>query len=705
MHRMSPGFRKHRRTLAVICLLWTLAVSMSQLRKGRYLSAERAARDWLMTNAKAQPSPQNPRLVYLGIDETTETLDSIFAADFEKSRALQLMKQDFPWNREVYALIIDRLAEAGASAIIFDMLFPAPRPGDEPFREALLKWQDKVVIGMNFQDRDEEPDVEHVNVSRKAALVLPAPVLCPPEGKSWLGFVNIRPDEDQVLRRFRYRTTLPEFFGTPPMGHSPELFSLAARGLEKAGATGQIPKTRAQLMIRFCPPIQPRPLQDIFVENQWAAPPYDGGRFFRGKIVLIGAAGNQTVDRLMTPFGTIPGPNIHLSAINAALNDDFIRETAPWENAALIVAAGLLAWLLGRHIASRPLRLLLLALFLAACYVGAQALYNFTGLLPILLGPMLALGGSAMTWTVFEQALDLREQQRVRRTLERYVSRDAVREILDNPASFLNSLGGERRSITVLFSDIRSFTTMTEHADPNALVAQLNEYFNDMVGIVFAHEGTLDKFIGDAVMAHWGSIVTAGVETDARRAVTTALEMRAALARLNVRWKTRGLPQLTVGFGVNSGDAIVGNLGCAAKMEVSVLGDAVNLGSRLEGVTKEYGIDLCLGETVAPLVREAFLLRSVDLIVVKGKTKPVEVFTVLGERTPGTPEPAWLAHHEAAMRAYRAGDFASAETSWLEVLAAQPDDALALVFFARCATLRENPPRGPWAGVFKMSGK
>ncbi len=703
---MSSGLRKNRRTLTVICLAWALALAGPQLLHWAPLEhAEWVARDRLMTNRWAQPAPQHPRLVYLGIDESTLALDALFADDFEKSRALQLMRQGFPWDREVYALIIERLAQAGASAIIFDILFPDPRPGDEPFRAALDRWADRVVIGMNLQDRDEEPDGEQATVSHKAALVLPTASLRPPADRSWLGFVNIRPDDDQILRRVRYRTTLPEFFGTPPLAHSPELLALAARGLEKAGAAGQIPKTRDKVMIRFCPAIQPRPLQDILIEAQWAAPPYRGGAFFRDKIVVIGAAGNQTPDRLTTPFGTIPGPAIHLSAINAALHDAFIRETATWQNLALISAAGLLAWLLGAHVSSRPQRLFLLALLLVSFGVGAQWIYNSAGLLPILLGPLLALGGSALTWTVFEQARDVREQQRVRRTLERYVSRDAVREILDNPTSFLNSLGGERRSITVLFSDIRSFTTMTESADPHALVEQLNEYFNEMVGIVFAHEGTLDKFIGDAVMAHWGSIATAGAETDARRAVTTALKMRAALARLNTGWKTRGLPQLAVGFGINHGDAIVGNLGCAAKMEVSVLGDAVNLGSRLESVTKEYGLDLCLGESVAPLVRDAFLLRSVDLILVKGKTQPVEVFTALAPRAPGTPAPAWLARHEEAVRAYRRGDFDTAETAWLDVLAAEPGDALASVFFARCAALRENPPVGPWTGVFTMLSK
>ncbi len=702
---MSPGPVKHHRTLTVICLAWTLTVALLLLTQQRYGRAELAATDWLTTNHKARPSPQHPQLIYLGIDEAAKTLDSVFADEIEKSRALQLMKKGFPWNREVYALIIDRLAEAGARVIIFDLVFPTPLEGDEAFRKALERWPGRVVIGTNLKDRDDDADTEQNTVNHKSVHVLPTPQLQPPPGQSWLGYVNVRADDDSIVRRIRYRTTLLEFFGMRPKSGSEELLSLSARGLEKAGYAALIPKTREPLALRFCPPIQPRSLHEIFVDAQWAALPYDGGRLFRDKIVLIGAAGYESEDRLNTVFGTMLGPLIHLSAINAALHSDFVYETGTWENLALIAAAGLAAWLLGARITSRPLRLLCLALLFGGYYVGAQTLYNASGLLPVLLSPLLTLGCSAMTWTVFEQSLDRREQQRIRRTLERYVSRDAVHEILDNPASFLNSLGGERRSITVLFSDVRSFTLMTESADPQALVAQLNEYFNEMVGIVFAHEGTLDKFIGDGLVAHWGSIVTAGTETDAHRAVNTALEMRAALARLNASWKTRGLPQLAVGFGVNHGDAIVGNLGCAAKMEVTVLGDAVNLGSRLEGVTKEYDIDLCLGESAAALVRDRFLLRSVDLIVVKGKTKPVEVFTVLGARTASTTEPAWLTRHEAAMRAYRTGDFATAETAWLEVLALEPDDPLAPIFLARCAQLFAHPPGRSWTGVFTMHSK
>jgi adenylate cyclase len=179
--------------------------------------------------------------------------------------------------------------------------------------------------------------------------------------------------------------------------------------------------------------------------------------------------------------------------------------------------------------------------------------------------------------------------------------------------------------------------------------------------------------------------------------------MQAALARLNARWQEKGIKPMHVGFGINQGDAIVGNLGCEAKMEVSVIGDAVNLSSRLEGATKQYHLDLCIGENVAALVRDKFILRAVDLLVVKGKTKPVEIFTVLDKR--GVPEPAWLARHEEAVRLYRAGDFAAADQAWREVLAAAPDDGLAQTFVARCEELQAHPPAAPWTGVYEMKSK
>ena len=486
---------------------------------------------------------------------------------------------------------------------------------------------------------------------------------------------------------------------------------MVAATLRKIGRPDLIPEQNP-VAIRFAGSagtFPPRPVFELFVPTLWKANFHDGV-FFKDKIVIVGPEGNFHQDLHPTPLDeAMPGPEIQLNVLNAALHRDFLWETPIHVDLVIIGLAAAMSWLAGVMIRRPGFRVSILTA-LAAAYLGALwFLYDQKGLLTVSAMPLLVLGSSGLGCILYDMIYDLvrerLEKRKVRDALERYVSRDAVREILDNAESFLNTLGGQRRNITVLFSDIRGFTQLTESADPQVLVAQLTEYFDDMVGLVFAHHGTLDKFIGDAVMAHWGGIVTAGVEMDARRAVTTAWQMRTALVRLNASWKSRGLPELAIGIGVNHGAAIVGSIGCAAKMEISAIGDAINLGSRIEGATKEYGLDLCIGESVAPFVRDAFILRSVDLIVVKGKTKPVEVFTVLAERQPGTPEPAWLARHEEAVRAYRAGFFAASEAAWREVLTTQPGDALATIFLARCADLRAHPPGPDWAGVFKMLGK
>jgi adenylate cyclase len=561
------------------------------------------------------------------------------------------------------------------------------------------------VIGSNLMLVAEDADAGKTKISLKPRHVLPSQTLVPPADPR-VGFVNVPGDENDLVRRGHYRTTLLEFAGKPPLAGSEELFSLAARALEKAGHSAAIPTTHQPLRFRFAEEILPRSLHEIFVEAQWKSPPYHGGELFRDKIVLIGAAGNQAEDRLQTPFGTTLGPLIHIAMINAALNGDFLRETSRGANLALIVTAGLVAWLISALIDRPMLKLLMLVAAALGYYTIVQLLFNTTGLYPILMTPVLALVGSGVTWLVWERVIELLEKQKLRRTLDRYVSRDVVKELVDNPESFLNTLGGARKQITVLFSDVRGFTSLTEAAeDPQLLVKQLNEYFNAMVRIVFANSGTLDKFIGDAVMAHWGSIVTEGPAIDACRAVTSAVQMRKTLAQLNAGWVSRGIEELHFGIGINHGDAVVGNLGAEEKMEVSVIGDAVNLASRLEGVTKPYHVDICIGEQVAPFVREQFILRSLDLIVVKGKTKPVEVFTVIDERDAGAAEPPWLACHEEAMQLYRKGDFAAASVRWQQVLALYPGDGVAQLFLERCAELQAHPPAGEWTGAFEMKSK
>ena len=687
----------------MICVVCTGVIALLYLSERFLTQAERSSRDWLLTNSSAKRAPASPRLILLAIDEDSRTLDTLFPEDLEKSPALRLMKQGFPWNREVYAHIIDRLSDAGASVIAFDMVFPSERDGDEAFRAALLRHPGKVVIGTNLAEKGQIDD-RATQESSMGTHILPTPALQPPPGvRSWLGFVNVKPDPDGLVRRVFFRTTLPEYYGKPSSAKLPELLSLDARALENIGLDNHIPKTRKPVMLRDAEEFQPRSLHEIFVDTQWNAPPYNGGALFKDKIVVIGSTEQASEDRVQTPFGMKHGVDVHLNAINAALNDAFISETSQTVDVALIGGAGLIAWMLGAWIRRPILRLVALAAGCFLYYEIAQNLANNYGVVPILLSPLLALGISGITWSAWEQILDRVERVRLRRTLERYVSKDIVHELLDNPQTYLDSLGGKRKKITVLFSDVRGFTTLTESADPHALVSQLNEYFEEMVAIVFANHGTPDKFIGDAVMAHWGGITTEGPAVDTARAVTTVLQMRQALSRLNSDWRERGMPEMHVGFGVNHGDAIVGNLGCEAKMEVSVIGDSVNLGSRLEGATKQYGIDICIGENAAALVRDQFILRSVDLIIVRGKTQPVEIFTVLD--VAGSSVPSWLSRHEEAVRLYRAGDFSGAEKAWREVLSQAPGDGVAETFIARCLELKKRPPEAPWTGVFEMKSK
>jgi adenylate cyclase len=304
----------------------------------------------------------------------------------------------------------------------------------------------------------------------------------------------------------------------------------------------------------------------------------------------------------------------------------------------------------------------------------------------------------------FQYTLERLEKLRTRRTLERYVSKNLVKEILDNPASYYSSMLGARKPVTVLFSDIIGFTSLSEKADPAALVKQLNEYLSGMVARVFENGGTLDKFIGDAVMAVWGNVSSRGLEQDAKAAVRTALGMRHELHKLNDRWKAQGQPELGFGIGINHGEAVVGNIGSYEpheRLDPTVIGDSVNLASRLEALTRTYAVDILIGPTAAELVREDFWLRSVARVQVKGKTRPVDVFTLIGARNDQIDEQLlkWLEAYEAAIEKFRERDFTQAKILFSRFLEFYPDDFLAKMYLERALEYEQQPPDEAWNAV------
>jgi adenylate cyclase len=378
-----------------------------------------------------------------------------------------------------------------------------------------------------------------------------------------------------------------------------------------------------------------------------------------------------------------------------------LRPTPPDVGLALVGAAGLIAWALVAFV-RRPLLCVGALIAITVTYLGtARLLYDKTGLLLLTVPVLSALLLSGLFSLGFEYAVERLEKLRTRRTLERYVSRNLVKEILENPDSYYSSLKGVRVPVTILFSDLVGFTTLAEKADPEALVAQLNEYLTRMTSVIFSNGGTLDKFIGDAIMAEWGNVRSLGMAQDTKNCARAALAMRRELAGLNAKWRGEGRMGLGMGIGINQGEVIVGNIGSQERMDPTVIGDSVNLASRLEGLTRVYGVDILVGATAADLVRDEIHLRSVARVQVKGKTKPVDIFTFVGARDEDVDAEfvKWLDTYEEGLEKFRARDFTQAKILFSRFLEFYPDDQLAKMYLGRTLGYEQAPPDEAWEAV------
>jgi len=582
---------------------------------------------------------RDPNLVFLAIDsdstslEQGEDLEQLYElkdAGFVEARGLRLMSQRWPWPRETYGLILQRLVDAGAKVVVFDLTFPTGTDGDEPFRLALERYRDRVVIGSNFLSApSRESSTSGIIYTRPADTLIPQTDA--PDDR--VAFTNFWPDDDEVVRRARYSMTFEEADGKMRRPESERFPSLSAAALLKAGLPNAVPSDSSPQLLRFAAPpregFTPRSIFEIFVPEYWKHN-YQSGEFFRGKIVVIGAEGNWQHDEHLTPLGVMPGPEIHLNAINAALHGTFIREMTPAARLALTLFAGALAVALSLCARSPWLRMVTVVAIDALGLWLALLAFNRASLLVPMVAPLSQLNFTVLLGLISDLTWERIEKNRVRRTLEKYVSKNVVRQLLDQPKFYAQSLGGVLKPATILFSDIRGYSFVTARSDPQALVAQLNEYLTAMVECVFRFGGTLDKFIGDAVMAVWGNTRSEGVRADAINAVRCALAMRDELLRLNKSWAKRGLPELRIGVALNHGEVVVGNIGSPQRMEFTVIGDAVNVSWKLQELTKDLESDLIVGENVMALVIEEFDLRPIGKATIRSLPHPLEIFEVRG---------------------------------------------------------------------------
>ena len=423
-----------------------------------------------------------------------------------------------------------------------------------------------------------------------------------------------------------------------------------------------------------------------------------------GKIVLIGTTAPGLLDLRATPVGkAYPGVEIHANLISGIL-DGTIKQTPAWADAlnltlilvlgaALSIALPMLSPLLGSVVS------------IASILVVVAA--NYFSYLRGLVLPLAALLVTLLLIYIFNLAYGYFVESRGKRLITglfgQYVPPELVDEMAQDPGNF--SMEGESRELTILFSDVRGFTTISESLDAKTLSEFINAFLTPFTKVIYQHRGTIDKYMGDCIMAFWGAPIKD--ENHARQGVLSAFEMLKAMELLNIEFIQRGWPPIKVGIGLNSGRVSVGNMGSQIRLAYTVMGDAVNLASRLESITKEYGVAIIIGEETRNQLPD-LIARELDKVKVKGKDIAVTIYEPLGfEGDVDQDTLTALGLFELALKAYRAQDWHSAQSQFEVLLRdhAQTGSVLYELYLERLSHLSQNPPGSDWDGSFTFTKK
>ncbi len=411
-----------------------------------------------------------------------------------------------------------------------------------------------------------------------------------------------------------------------------------------------------------------------------------------GKLAFVGMT-YAAYDKVLTPLDPLAdGVELHATVAENVLGGRLLRNTG-WLATVLttLVLCGLVCAAQLRRVRRRAWMPPLIALGGIAGYIALALVLFGRGTVVEVAAPAVLTGFVLIAATIGGLATEGREKAHLRSVFSQYVSREVVDRILADPKRA--RLGGERKELTVMFSDIRGFSQIAEGLAPEELAAFLGEYLTPMTDLVLASGGTLDKYIGDAIMAVWGAPID--MADHAAKACEVALRMQERLVDLDRGWRAEGKPAVAIGIGINTGPMAVGNMGSTARFEYTVLGDNVNLASRLEALTKEYGVGILVGEATAKAA-SGFVFREIDLVRVKGRATAAPVFELVG-RAGHAIDPAWA----AGLAQYRARSFDEARRTF-EKLAGDP---AAAVMAKRCEVLAAEPPPDTWDGVYDQHSK
>ncbi len=623
----------------------------------------------------------------------------------------------WPWPRNRLADLVERLTADGARTIAFDAVFDqADAPNDPAFAAAIRK-SGRVVLGefLSFDGppasnvppfpeltvRDRGGGAARLHVAR--ALHGPIPLLA--AAAADVGHVNVVPDPDGGFRREPLAIRLDDAVAPSLsvaalrqwLGAHDALLTLGGPGATRlVVGEHELPiDDTGTLSIDFLGPPGTVPTVSALdvLEDRVARPAIDG------KIALIGHTGIG-FDSRPTPFaGAAPGVEIHAAVIDNLLTGRGLVKP-PWIVPLEAVGIVLLGIATGLLIAWRAVAGAVGALALyAIAFAVSQLAFAFDGTVTSVVYPSAMVITATLAGLVYQYAAAEGQRQYVRGAFEHYVGSEVADLLAREPERL--GLGGEKRVLSILFTDIRGFSTISERMKPEALAELLTEHLGAQTRIVFAHEGFVDKYIGDAIMAFWGAPLD--VPDHARRACEAALEIAATMPRLRADWVARGLPEVHIGIGIDTGEAVVGNFGSAQRFSYTAISDHVNLASRLEGLNKTYGTEILVSEETRRQIGDDFVCREIDCVRVKGKQQPVVVYELLCRRTE---DAGGRAAHVAgaftqAFMAYRRRRFADAIAA-LEAVQTNHGGGDPAIdrFVARCRALAAEPPPDDWDGVY-----
>ncbi len=630
--------------------LLSAALVLGAERLGWLDTVERKSLDWRF-RVLSEPGRANPDIVIVALDDTS----------FNSQEMLENFGR-WPWRRILYAGLVHYLNEWGARVIGLDLLFQGAdaHAGDDAAFAGALAERPNVVLAFALNMgtfREADPAAQEklrqslapfaVQVAGNAPVTLKAysGIDLPQEeflrAVPWMGSVTVQPDPDGPVRpatplfRFRgnYFPSFPLAVAAAAQGRKLAVGVVPGPELHWAGT--RIPlDADGRTLIRW----HGRPYYTYRHYSVWrvfnSALAYERGEkpevppeTFKNKIVLIGPTATGIFDLRPTAFSeNHPGVDIHATVIDNLMRGEFLRRAGPrWSVLAIVVMALLMAGVV--YMFHSALLYTLLAVLVGVGYfAGVCGVFRGQALWAPMVGPLsagvVAFTGSTLT----RYATEGREKRRYRKTLHKYLSPQLVETIMQN--FDWADLRAEKRNLTVLFSDIRGFTSISERLPPETVVATLNEHLNMMVAVIFKYQGTLDKFVGDCVMAFWGAPLPQ--PNHAELAARAALEMVEGLEKLNRKWQSEGRPTLQVGVGISTGDMLFGNIGSEQRMDFTVIGDNVNLGARLESATKELKATILISEATCREIRSLAQVRPLGEISVKGKTQKVVVYELVG---------------------------------------------------------------------------